>query len=387
MTDKPLGGELRLTDVRRSYGGQRGVDSVSIDVRPGEFLTMLGPSGSGKTTTLNLIAGFLETDSGSITLDGRELAGIPPHRRELGVVFQQYALFPHMTAAQNIGYPLRVRGIDGAERKKLVAEALELVQLAEYGDRKPAQMSGGQQQRVALARAIVFRPRLLLMDEPLGALDKKLREAMQIEITRICRDLGATVIYVTHDQEEALAMSDRIAIYNAGRIEQLGTAEELYERPASLFVADFVGESTVLHGTYASGALRFGDRDLAASPSGSEPADGSPAALVLRPENVDVYPLSAANEVPEGHNELRATVTEWIYLGVAKKCLLTCPDGTTVTARTRTRVDESLLGPGAEAIVAWDPEKSVTVPDDRAEPAPSQTANRDDHPIRSEEVH
>ncbi|PSL00901.1 putative spermidine/putrescine transport system ATP-binding protein [Murinocardiopsis flavida] len=372
MTEKTLGGELSLTDVRRSYGGQRGVDSVSLDVRSGEFLTMLGPSGSGKTTTLNLIAGFLDTDSGSITLDGRELAGIPAHRRELGVVFQQYALFPHMTAAQNIAYPLRVRGVKGAEQRRLVAEALDLVHLAEYGDRTPAQLSGGQQQRVALARAIVFRPRLLLMDEPLGALDKKLREAMQIEITRICRELGATVIYVTHDQEEALAMSDRIAIYNAGRIEQLGTAEELYERPASLFVADFVGESTVLHGTYSAGALAFGGARLTAAAAGTAPADGTAAALVLRPENVAVYPASAEGDVPEGHNRVRATVEEWIYLGVAKKCLLACSDGTVVTARTATTVDEGPLGPGAEAVVAWDPEKSVVVPDHRETAAANQ---------------
>ncbi|MFC3997317.1 ABC transporter ATP-binding protein [Nocardiopsis sediminis] len=363
MTATTLGGELRLSDVRMSYGGQRGVDSVSLDVRPGEFLTMLGPSGSGKTTTLNLIAGFLEAEAGSITLDGTELAGIPPHRRELGIVFQQYALFPHMTAAQNIGYPLRVRGINGAERKKLVDEALDLVQLSDFGDRKPAQLSGGQQQRVALARATVFKPRLLLMDEPLGALDKKLREAMQIEITRICRELGATVVYVTHDQEEALAMSDRIAIYNAGRIEQLGTAEDLYERPASLFVADFVGESTVLRGTCSNGTLAFGGTALTTAPGGGTPPDGAPAALVLRPENVAVYPMAAGDTIPAGHNRIRATVTEWIYLGVAKKCLLTCPDGTTVTARTATRSDGAALAPGDEAIVAWDPEKSVVVPD------------------------
>ncbi|MFC4564184.1 ABC transporter ATP-binding protein [Nocardiopsis mangrovi] len=363
MTATTLGGELRLSDVRMSYGGQRGVDSVSLDVRPGEFLTMLGPSGSGKTTTLNLIAGFLEAESGSIALDGTELAGIPPHRRELGIVFQQYALFPHMTAAQNIGYPLRVRGINGEERRRLVAEALDLVHLSEFGDRKPAQLSGGQQQRVALARATVFKPRLLLMDEPLGALDKKLREAMQIEITRICRELGATVVYVTHDQEEALAMSDRIAIYNAGRIEQLGTAEDLYERPASLFVADFVGESTVLRGRSSGAGLAFGGATLATAAGGGALPDGAAAALVLRPENVAVYPLSADDAVPAGHDRIRATVTEWIYLGAAKKCLLACPDGTTVTARVATDAGGGALAPGDEAIVAWDPAKSVVVPD------------------------
>ncbi|WGW11662.1 ABC transporter ATP-binding protein [Saxibacter everestensis] len=366
------GGALCLTDIRKSYGGQRGVESVSLDVRPGEFLTMLGPSGSGKTTTLNLIAGFIDADSGSITLDDRELAGIPPHRRELGVVFQQYALFPHMTAAENVGYALRVRGIKGAERSKLVGDALDLVQLGDYANRKPAELSGGQQQRVALARAFVFKPRLLLMDEPLGALDKKLREALQIEITRICRELGATVIYVTHDQEEALAMSDRIAIYNEGRIEQLGTAEDLYMRPNSLFVADFVGESTVLHGKYAEGSLTYHDQVLVTDATTAPIAEGSSAAVVLRPENLAVLPASSREQVPAGFNAIEATVTEWIYLGVAKKCLLKGRDGTTMTARVRSEVDTGSLRPGDPAIVAWDPAKSVVVPGDAQRTTNSQ---------------
>jgi putative spermidine/putrescine transport system ATP-binding protein len=358
MTEKSFGGALHLTDIRKSYGAQRGVESIDLDVHPGEFLTMLGPSGSGKTTTLNLIAGFLEPDSGSITLDGKELAGVAPHRRELGVVFQQYALFPHMTAAQNVEYSLRVRGIKAADRRRRTREALELVQLSEYAARKPAELSGGQQQRVALARAFVFQPRLLLMDEPLGALDKKLRETLQIEITRICRVLGATVVYVTHDQEEALAMSHRIAIFKDGRIEQLGTAEDLYKRPGSLFVADFVGESTVLRGSYAQGALRYRGQGLAA-PS-ERRADGQ-AAVVLRPENLLVLPLTAA--IPPGFNAIKATVVEWIYLGVAKKCMLKDDEGTIVTARLDAELDTSSLRPGSDALVAWDPATSVVVPD------------------------
>jgi putative spermidine/putrescine transport system ATP-binding protein len=363
MNGTLVGGELSLTDVRKSYDGQRGVESVDLDVKAGEFLTMLGPSGSGKTTTLNLIAGFLEADNGSITLDGRELSGVPPHKRELGVVFQNYALFPHMTAADNIAYPLKVRGIKGAEQRRLVAEALAMVQLQEYADRRPAALSGGQQQRVALARAFVFKPRLLLMDEPLGALDKKLREALQVEISRICRELGATVIYVTHDQEEALAMSDRIAIYNQGRIEQIGPAEDLYRRPKSLFVADFVGESTVLRGTRANGCLQYGPETLAtASPAENVPAGGR-AALVLRPEDLRVVPATAADQVPAGFSTLNATVTDWVYLGVARKCLLRDKHGTTLTARLGAGHDFSSLGAGREALVAWDPAHAILVPD------------------------
>jgi putative spermidine/putrescine transport system ATP-binding protein len=362
MTD--VGGELRIANVRKSYGNSRGVESVSIDVRPGEFLTMLGPSGSGKTTTLNLVAGFLDPDEGSITLDGKELSGVPPHRRGIGMVFQQYALFPHMTIQENVDYPLKVRKINRAERERLVAAALELVQLTDYAKRKPSELSGGQQQRVALARAFVFKPRLLLMDEPLGALDKKLREAMQIEITRICRELGATVIYVTHDQEEALAMSDRIAIYNNGRIEQLGTAEDLYKRPESLFVADFVGESTVIKGTYANGALSYQGRSLSTQDAHGTVADGSPAAVVIRPEDLTVVPAAQSASVPGSLNTLEATVTKCVYLGQTRKCLLRTPTGLVVNARIPLHAPSELFNPGDNATVAWDPASSVLVPVD-----------------------
>ncbi|MHA6631156.1 ABC transporter ATP-binding protein [Pseudonocardia sichuanensis] len=370
MKDTLVGGELNLHNVRKTYAGQRGVECVDLEVGSGEFLTMLGPSGSGKTTTLNLIAGFLDADEGSITLDGRELSGVPPHKRELGVVFQNYALFPHMSAADNVAYPLKVRGIRGAEQRRLVSQALAMVQLEEYADRRPGALSGGQQQRVALARAFVFQPRLLLMDEPLGALDKKLRETLQIEISRICRELGATVIYVTHDQEEALAMSDRIAIYNHGRIEQIGTAEELYRQPNSLFVADFVGESTVLRGTRSGGSLHYGAEVVSAVATEPDVPASGPVALVLRPENLRVLPAPAAGRVPAGFSTLHGTVADWVYLGVARKCLIRDRQGAIVTARVSADHDTSELGVGREAVVAWDPGDAVLVPDPDPGPHP-----------------
>ena len=245
--DRPA---LVLRGLHKAFGDAVAVDGVELEVRRGEFLTLLGPSGSGKTTTLRMVAGFTTPSGGSIEIDGRDMTRVPPHRRDVGMVFQNYALFPHMTAAQNIAFPLQMRRQPRQEIDKRVASALGLVKLDKFGDRYPRQLSGGQQQRIALARAVVFEPRLLLMDEPLGALDRKLREALQLEILHVSRQLEATVLYVTHDQEEALVMSDRIAIFSAGRIEQLGSGEDLYERPASLFVADFIGESNILRGRY-----------------------------------------------------------------------------------------------------------------------------------------
>ncbi len=221
---------------------------VTLDIRSGEFLTLLGPSGSGKTTTLMMIAGFETPTAGDIAIDGNSVVALPPYRRNIGMVFQNYALFPHMTVAENIGFPLKQRGVDRATRARLVAESLELVRLPGYQSRYPRQLSGGQQQRVALARAIVFRPRLLLMDEPLGALDKQLRESLQLEMRRLHAELGITFIYVTHDQAEALTMSDRVAVMNEGLIAQVGTPEDLYDRPCDRFVASFIGESNFMQG-------------------------------------------------------------------------------------------------------------------------------------------
>src|SRR5262245_56207760 len=244
------GAQLRLRQLTKAFGAAKAVDHVSLDVPAGAFISLLGPSGSGKTTTLNLIAGFLAPDAGDILLDERSIADVPPHKRNIGMVFQSYSLFPHMTVADNVGFPLRMRSkLSRADAQRRIDEMLALVQLRHLAGRYPRQLSGGQQQRVAMARALVSHPRLLLMDEPLGALDKKLREQMQVEIKRIHRSVGTTVIYVTHDQTEALTMSDLVVVMHQARVAQVGTPRALYEAPANLFVADFLGDSNLLRAT------------------------------------------------------------------------------------------------------------------------------------------
>jgi putative spermidine/putrescine transport system ATP-binding protein len=238
--------DVRITGLRKTYGAVVAVDSVDLEIGRGEFFTMLGPSGSGKTTTLRMIAGFERPDAGTIELGGVDVSGMPPFDRDVNTVFQDYALFPHMNVQQNVEYGLRVKKVPKVERRLKAQEALRMVRLEGYGDRKPAQLSGGQRQRVALARAIVNTPRALLLDEPLGALDLKLRQELQIELKQIQQELGMTFVYVTHDQEEALTMSDRIAVFNLGRIEQVGTPAEMYEHPATEFVAGFIGTSNIL---------------------------------------------------------------------------------------------------------------------------------------------
>lgn len=275
---------LDLRGLSKSYGNSIAVDNIDLHILPGEFLTFLGPSGSGKTTTLNLIAGFIEPTAGSMLLNGAPLEKMRAHERNLGVVFQHYALFPHMTVADNVGFPLKQRKMPKAKRLDAVSDVLQMVRLEQYANRYPKQLSGGQQQRVALARAIVYRPPILLMDEPLGALDKKLREWLQMELRRIHRELGSTFIYVTHDQEEALALSDRVAVFNEGRIEQIGTGKELYDEPGSLFVGKFIGESSVFDGTVTNG--RFQANGTEYSGSGTVP-DG-PAAILVRPEKLAI---------------------------------------------------------------------------------------------------
>ena len=357
---------LVLGGLRKRFGEFPAVDGVDLEVRRGEFITLLGPSGSGKTTTLRMIAGFLTQDEGSIRIAGQEMTRVPPHRRDVGMVFQNYALFPHMTAAQNVAFPLQMRNVRRQEQLERVAEALELVKLATFGDRYPRQLSGGQQQRIALARAIVFRPRLLLMDEPLGALDKKLREALQLEILRISRQLGATVVYVTHDQEEALVMSDRIAIFDKGQIQQLGTGEDLYERPESVFVADFVGESNMLRGRFERdgdgswlqrGAWRW--RVDPASTGAAGLADGEPAALVVRPEHLRVVAVDAPRN---GANGVDAAVTEVLYLGPTRKIELALPDGLAAVVREPAGTAGDWR-PGDQVRLEWPVERAVVVPD------------------------
>ncbi|RUX22130.1 ABC transporter ATP-binding protein, partial [Mesorhizobium sp. M7A.F.Ca.US.011.01.1.1] len=258
-TSSDLPNKLEVDSISKRFGRFTALRDVSFNLKPGEFLTMLGPSGSGKTTTLRVIAGFNPPDSGSIRLAGKDVAALPPSKRNIGMVFQDYALFPHFTVAQNVGFPLEARGIGGAARKKLVEEMVSVVGLSGMESRMPKQLSGGQQQRVALARALVFNPELVLLDEPLAALDKKLRTTMQLEILRITRKVGATVISVTHDQEEALVMSDRIALFSKGELAQIGSPQELYRGPSSRFVADFIGEANLVDGHLANlgGELRF----------------------------------------------------------------------------------------------------------------------------------
>jgi len=279
---------LSLIEVAKSYDGRNfAVDRVSLDIRKGEFVTFLGPSGSGKTTTLTMIAGFEIPTQGRILLAGRDLTELQPWRRNIGMVFQNYALFPHMTVARNVAFPLRMRGIAKDEIKRRVDDVLTLVGLRTFSERHPRELSGGQQQRVALARGLVFRPDVLLLDEPLGALDKNLREQMQGEIKRIHREVGITMIYVTHDQSEAMTMSDRIAVFNAGRIEQVGSPLDIYCRPATRFVGDFVGDSNFLVGRVrANGIVEIGGHTQLPLPTSSKAPVESQILLMIRPENI-----------------------------------------------------------------------------------------------------
>jgi spermidine/putrescine ABC transporter ATP-binding subunit len=359
-----VSGALHLAAVSKRYGDVVAVDSVSIEVAGGEFLTLLGPSGSGKTTTLQIVAGFVRPDRGRVVLDGRDLTGVPPHRRNIGMVFQNYALFPHMTVADNVAFPLESRRTPRSEVRQRVGETLETVGLGGLAARMPRQLSGGQQQRVALARAIVFRPPLLLMDEPLGALDKKLRERLQLEIMEISRGLGVTVIYVTHDQEEALFMSHRIAVYHGGRIEQLGTPDELYERPVSAFVAGFVGDSNMFPGTVdRSGpepVLVDGRWPIRLDARRDGLEAGARLTVVVRPERLRVN-LPGAPGGPARAVTIPGRIREAIYLGSVRKYVIDLPGDRRVTARVQTGDAAADLTAGAHVEVSWDMAHGVIV--------------------------
>ncbi len=327
--------DIRLRDVRKAYGDVVAVAGVDLDVANGEFFTMLGPSGSGKTTTLRMIAGFELPDSGTIELGGRDVGNQPPYDREVNTVFQDYALFPHMTVGENVEYGMKVRKVAKGERAKRRDEALEMVRLTGYGDRKPAELSGGQRQRVALARSIVNRPRVLLLDEPLGALDLKLREQMQVELKQIQGEVGITFVYVTHDQEEALTMSDRIAVFNEGRIEQVGTPADVYETPATPFVSGFVGVSNVLE------------------------RDGR--AFTVRPEKVR---LIEPGEPADGLQTEKGRVRDVAYAGMITRYLVTLDAGgelQVVRQNLETSSAEALGQIGREVVVGWRPEHTVAV--------------------------
>jgi putative spermidine/putrescine transport system ATP-binding protein len=339
---------LALEGVSKRYGAQIAVASLDLALRAGEFLTLLGPSGSGKTTTLMMVAGLQQPDSGMIRLNGASVADLPPYRRDMGMVFQHYALFPHMTVRRNVGFPLEMRRLPRQEIAKLVDEALELVRLPGLGDRLPKELSGGQQQRVALARALVYRPALLLMDEPLGALDRKLREQLQLEIKRVHRERGISVLYVTHDQEEALTMSDRIAVFDRGRIQQIGTPEELYDRPSTRFVASFIGDTNLVAGHV--GVTADGTCTVE-TPAGRVKASiqrsvaaGTSVVIAVRPERMVL--------ATEGEG-LAGVVTDIIFVGTARKYAVRLSDGTECLV-LRQVGQPPIAGVGASVRLSWD---------------------------------
>ena len=360
MASSPMTNEAFVVfdRVQKSYDGvSLVVKDLNLSMPRGEFLTMLGPSGSGKTTCLMMLAGFETATHGQILLDGRNINTVPPHKRGIGMVFQNYALFPHMTVAENLAFPLEVRNIGRAERDAKVARALDMVQMGAFGGRRPAQLSGGQQQRVALARALVFEPELVLMDEPLGALDKQLREHMQFEITRLAHELGITTVYVTHDQTEALTMSDRVAVFNDGRIQQLAPPAELYEAPANSFVAQFIGENNRLLGkvTEISGEtcvvrLESGD-EIDARPINVTRV-GDRTQVSIRPERVETN----KSRLRPGAHTLRAEVLEFIYMGDMFRTRLRVAGRDDFIIKTRNAPDQIRHEPGSVIEIGWLPE-------------------------------
>ena len=342
---------LHLRKLTKRFSGMTAVDAIDLTVAPGEFVTLLGPSGCGKTTTLNLIAGFLSPDGGEINLAGRSVGNRPPFDRDLGIVFQDYALFPHMTVAENVGFGLKMRGIETKEIERRVTEALAMVQLPGLDARRPLQMSGGQRQRVALARALVIRPAMLLLDEPLSNLDLKLREEMRIEISGLQRRLGIATVFVTHDQGEALTMSDRIAVMRSGRIEQIGAPEDIYERPATRFVAGFIGainmQPAVIASTLSDGYAKLdtpAGAAIARLPRGF--GTGTKTTITVRPER-----LRLANHAPENAIVWSATVEHVVYLGARREVRLRLADGSMAIAELTN--DGSGNWSVGERVIAW----------------------------------
>ncbi len=326
MTNASL--PISITQITKKYGQNYALDHVDLEIRSGEFLTLLGPSGSGKTTLLTVLAGFTRPDGGSLKFGSTEMVTVPPHKRDVGMVFQNYALFPHMSVADNVGFPLKLRGVKPPEIAQRCERALEMVRLAGYGARGVDQLSGGQRQRVALARAMVFEPRIMLMDEPLSALDKQLREHMQIELRQLHDKLGMTTVYVTHDQREALTMSDRIAVINSGRIMQLDTPRAIYERPKNRFVAEFIGESTFLPVQVVQGHVSLGAQVLRTA---LPPQSDGQHLLMLRPERLRL--LASADVADADCNTLDATLVATVYQGDSSLFQMALADGTLVGVR------------------------------------------------------
>jgi putative spermidine/putrescine transport system ATP-binding protein len=356
--------KLRVEELTKTYGPVTALADANLEMREGEFLTLLGPSGSGKTTLLMMVAGLTQPTSGQVWIDGALATYMPAYRRDIGMVFQNYALFPHLTVRENIAFPLRMRHMPGAEIEREVRRALDIVQLPDVIDRLPRELSGGQQQRIALARCMVYRPSIILMDEPLGALDKKLRDHMQLEIKRLHTRLGITVLYVTHDQEEAMAMSDRICLMNSARIEQVGTPDELYFAPRSVFAADFLGESNILEGSVAEAGATVVIRGpagstLNAAARGATVRAGERVRVMVRPESLRVL-----GEGETAANELAGTLRDIVFVGGIIRLYVALADGTAVVAKRLTPGRLPDYGVGSPVRLGWRPEDSVLLPGD-----------------------
>ena len=349
---------VRVENLTRSYGAHKALDDVTIEFADGGFYALLGPSGSGKTTLLRMIAGFDRPDGGRISIDGESVERVPVERRRIGMVFQNYALFPNMSVADNVAFGLSVRGEPKATIGREVGRALELVQLGPFGKRRPHQLSGGQRQRVALARAIVTKPRVLLLDEPLGALDKALRVDMQVELKRIQREVGITTIFVTHDQEEALTMSDRIGIMREGRLIQEGPPEQIYDHPASEFAAIFLGDANILRGQATATGIRLTDGTLIAAASGRARVLGRPGSCAVRPERIQILP-AAALAVPGDHNRLTGRVAKRLFAGNSSTYFV---DRGEDTIKVLVQNDGGArLAEGQEVVLRWAPDSTVLI--------------------------
>ncbi|MFJ2296037.1 ABC transporter ATP-binding protein [Streptomyces sp. NPDC087894] len=354
------GGDVRLTGISKTYGSFTAVHPLDLTVPQGSFFALLGASGCGKTTTLRMIAGLEEATTGTVSLGGRDITDLPPYKRPVNTVFQSYALFPHLDVSENVAFGLRRRGIKSV--KKQVGEMLDLVQLGDFARRKPHQLSGGQQQRVAVARALINHPQVLLLDEPLGALDLKLRRQMQLELKRIQTEVGITFIHVTHDQEEAMTMADTVAVMNGGRVEQLGAPADLYENPRTTFVANFLGTSNLIEGEIVSTGT-----DVVVSAGGGKlrlpggrcpsPAESGGKLLVgVRPEKISLAHTDDAGAIPDGRNRVTGRITDSSFIGVSTQYVVESPAGTALQVYEQNIERDGRLVPGADVVLHWNPE-------------------------------